>query len=127
MPKISSKGETLQRTTGQVPEVLVPHVIDQLVDVPKIVFQDGTGQWQPAGIPFQQVVEESDFKAFSPGQGSTAFCYAGHCVPQMTGQLEEGPKMVSQNRIEQRTAEQIVDMPAPVLQEQITERICERE
>ena len=47
-------------------------------------------------------------------------------VPEMIEQLEEVPKMISQNGIKRRTAEQIVDLPALVLLERISERICEQ-
>ena len=39
-------------------------------------------------------------------------------------QLVEVPKMMSQNGIQRRTAEQIVDFPAAVLPERVSERVC---
>ena len=47
-------------------------------------------------------------------------------VPEMIEQLEEVPKMMSQNGIKRRTAGQIVDLPGPVFPERISERICEQ-
>ena len=44
----------------------------------------------------------------------------------MTEQLEEVPKMMSQSGTPRRKAEQIVDLPAPVFPERISERICEQ-
>ena len=45
-------------------------------------------------------------------------------VPKMVGQLkEEVPKMMSRNEIQRRTAEHIVDLPAPVFTERISARI----
>ena len=41
----------------------------------------------------------------------------------MVGQLEEVPKMMSHNEIHRRTAEQIVDLPAPVFTDRISARI----
>ena len=46
-------------------------------------------------------------------------------VPEMIEQLEV-PKMMSQSGIHRRTAEQIVDLPALVFRERISERICEQ-
>ena len=45
-------------------------------------------------------------------------------VPEMTELLEEVPKMMSRNGIQRRTAEHIVDLPAAVLPERFSERIC---
>ena len=42
-------------------------------------------------------------------------------VPQMIEQWEEVPKMVSQNRIQRRTAEQIVEVPVPKVVEEHVE------
>ena len=47
-------------------------------------------------------------------------------VSEMIEQLEEVPKMMSQSGTPRRTAEQIVDLPGPVLSERISERICEQ-
>ena len=41
-------------------------------------------------------------------------------VPEMIEQLEEVPKMISQNGIKRRTAEQIVDFPALAFLERIS-------
>ena len=41
----------------------------------------------------------------------------------MVEQLEEVPKTMSHNEIQRRTAEQIVDLPAPVFTERISARI----
>ena len=42
---------------------------------------------------------------------------------EMVEKLEEVPKMMSHNEIQRRTAEQIVDLPAPVFTERISARI----
>ena len=47
-------------------------------------------------------------------------------VPEMVEQLVEVPKVRCQDGIQQRTAEQIVALGAPVLPERITERISEQ-
>ena len=47
-------------------------------------------------------------------------------MPEQMEQLEEVPKMTSQNVIQRRTAEQIVDLPALVFLERTSKRICEQ-
>ena len=71
-----------------------------------------------ADIPLLQVVEQSDFKDFSKDRVLQLRCVEQNIVPQMIKQLEKVPKMVSQNKIQRRTAEQIFDMPVPTVVEE---------
>ena len=99
-----------------------------MVDVPKIVFQDRIRHEQFADIPSLQVVQELVFKVFSYNTVQQRFVEQNIespveqnldvPIPQMIEQLKEVPKMVSQNKIPRRTAEEIVDVPVPKVVEE---------
>ena len=78
VPKIASKDHILQSTGDQTLNILMPQIVEQLVNVPEIFFffQDRI-QRRPA----EQIADISSLagcggaclQGFLPGQGSTAF------------------------------------------------------
>ena len=76
-PKISSDDLNLQGTVEQVPDVLVPEMVEQLVKLPKTVSQNRTQQQteeQVINAPVPQVVEELvEVSKVLSEQGATVF------------------------------------------------------
>ena len=93
------------------PERILERICDQsgVIEVTKISSKDQTLQ-----RPGDQILE--GFAQDRLQQRS----FEQNIVPEMIEHLEEVPKMMSQNG----TAGQIVDLPAPVFRDRISERIC---
>ena len=48
-------------------------------------------------------------------------------VPEMAQQLVEAPKTVSQDRIQRRTVERIADIPVPKVAEELVEKVLSQD
>ena len=99
----------MQDTREQGLDVPVPRIIEQFVGVPKIVFQDRIWQRtfeQFAGSP---ALEEPVFKVFTEDR----------VEQRLVEQTTEVLQISSKDQILQRTRDQILDVPAPLMMEEL--------
>ena len=109
------------RMAERIVDVLIPLIIEEIVEIVKAIFQERISerireQVVDVHVPgaVEQVTEvpktsnlDRNFAVHSGTESSDV------PVPEMARQLVEAPETVSQDRIRQRTVEQIVDAPFP--------------
>ena len=95
-PRLKAGIETHQYTVEQILDVLVPEMVKQLMEVPKIISPNRVQQQT-----LQQIVETP--------------------VPQVVEELSEASKVFSQDSVQQRFGGQIIEPPALSLTENVVE------
>jgi len=102
---LSSKERVQQRTVEQVVDVPVPQVVEEVIEVAKVIPQERVQQRtveQVVDVPVPQIVEEILEQVVDVP------------VPQVVEEVVEIAKVIPQERVQQRTVEQVVDVPVPV-------------
>ena len=111
----------------RIADVLIPLIIEEIVEMVKVVFQERIAERiceQIVDVHVSQVIEQDTEVPKTSNRDRTLQCTAEQILdvlaPEMAKQLVEAPETVSQDRIQQRT-EQIVDAPVPQAVEELAE------
>ena len=124
---VAERRSDAARLARRIADVLVPPIMEEIVKVVKVVFQEQIAERiceQIADVDGSQVAEQDTEVSKTSNRDRTLQRAVEQIfdvpVPEMVNQLVEAPKTVPQDRIRQRTVEQIVDAPVPqTLEEQV--------
>ena len=108
------------RMAERIVDVLVPLIMEEIVEMVKVVFQERISERireQIVDVHVPGAVEQFTEVPKASSRDRTLQCTAEQIldvlVPEMAKQLVEVPETVSQDGVQQRTVEQIVDAPVP--------------
>ena len=117
---VAERRSDATRLARRIADVLVPPIMEEIVKVVKVVFQEQIAERiceQIADVDGSQVAEQDTEVSKTSNRDRTLQRAVEQIfdvpVPEMVNQLVEEPKTVLQERIRQRTVEQIVDAPVP--------------
>ena len=119
-----------RRLARRIADVLVPQIMEEIVEIVKVIFQEQIAERiceQIVDVDGSQVAEQDTEVPKTPSRDRTLQCAAEQIpnvpVLEMVEQLVEVPETISQDRIQQRTVEQIVDFPVPQAVQELAE-VC---
>ena len=125
---VAERRSDAARLARRISDVLVPPIMEEIVKVVKVVFQEQIAERiceQIADVDGSQVAAQDTEVSKTSNRDRTLqraveqiFDVPG---PEMAKQLVEVPETVSPDRIQQRTVEQIVDAPVPQVVEELAE------
>ena len=125
---VAERRSDAARLARRIADVLVPPIMEEIVEIVKVVFQEQIAERiceQIVDVDGSQIAEQNTEVPKTSNLDRNLQCTAEQIsdvpVPEMVEQLLEVPETVSQDRIRQRTVEQIVDAPVPQVVEELAE------
>ena len=125
---VAERRSDAARLARRIADVLVPLIMEEIVEIVKVVFHERIAERiceQIVDVHVPRAVEQVTEVPKTSSRDRTLQCTAEQILdvlaPEMAKQLVEAPETVSRDKIQQRTVEQIVDAPVPQAVEELAE------